>query len=47
MTLIADFKGSTDYRQLVPSSIRAYATYIELIEKEFGESPRLTAKSIV
>jgi integrase len=39
MTLIAEFKGSSDYRQLAPSSIRAYTTYIKLIEDEFGDLP--------
>jgi integrase len=39
MTLIAEFKGSADYRQLAPSSIRAYTTYIKLIADEFGDLP--------
>ena len=39
MTLIAEFKGSADYRRLAPSSIRAYTTYIKLIEDEFGDLP--------
>ena len=39
MTLIAEFKGSADYRRLAPSSIRAYTTYIKLIADEFGDLP--------
>jgi hypothetical protein len=39
MTLIAEFKGSADFRQLAPSSIRAYTAYIRLIENEFGDLP--------
>ena len=39
MTLIAEFKGSAEYRQLSPSSIRAYTTYIKLIADEFGDLP--------
>src|SRR4051812_14863838 len=39
MTLIAEFKASAEYRQLAPSSIRAYTSYIKLIEDEFGDLP--------
>jgi integrase len=39
MTLIAEFKGSAEYQQLAPSSVRAYASYIKLIENEFGDLP--------
>ena len=39
MTLIAEFKGSADYRQLAPSTSRAYTAYIKLIEDEFGDLP--------
>ena len=39
MTLIAEFKASAEYRRLAPSTIRAYLTYIELIEDDFGDLP--------
>jgi integrase len=39
MTLIAEFKGSAEYLKLAPSSVRAYTTYIKLIENEFGDLP--------
>src|ERR1039458_3000434 len=39
ITLIANFKASAEYRQLSPSSLRAYKTYIKLIEDEFGDLP--------
>jgi integrase len=39
MTLIAEFKGSADYARLAPSTVRAYASYINLIETEFGDLP--------
>jgi hypothetical protein len=37
MTLIAEFKGSADYARLAPSTVRAYASYISMIETEFGD----------
>jgi integrase len=46
MTLIAEFKGSAEYRQLAPSSIRAYASYIKLIEDEFGDLPLAALKDL-
>ena len=39
MTLIAEFKGSADFRALAPSSIRAYLNYIKQVENEFGDMP--------
>lgn len=39
MTLIAEFKASAEYRCLSPSTIRAYTTYIALIEEAFGDLP--------
>ena len=39
MTLIAEFKVSADYRRLARATLRAYATYIKLIETEFGDLP--------
>ncbi len=39
MILIAEFKGSAEFRQLSPSSSRAYLSYIKLIEDEFGDLP--------
>lgn len=38
-TLIAEFKSSAEFRQLSPSSIRSYLSYIKLIEDEFGDLP--------
>src|SRR4051812_30067232 len=39
MTLIAEFKASAEYKQLSASTIRAYTTYIKLIEDRFGDMP--------
>ena len=39
MTLIAEFKGSAEFRALAPSSLRAYSNYIKLIEAEFSDLP--------
>jgi integrase len=39
MSLIAEFKASAEFRQLAPSSVRAYTSYIRLIEDEYGELP--------
>jgi integrase len=39
MTLIAEYKGSAEYQQLAPSTIRSYAGYIKLIENDFGDLP--------
>jgi hypothetical protein len=39
MTLIAEYKGSTEYRGLSPASLRSYASYIKLIENDFGDMP--------
>lgn len=38
-SLIAEYKGSADYRRLAPSSLRAYAHYLKIIEDEFGDMP--------
>jgi len=39
MTLIAEYKASADYRSLSRSSLRAYSSYIKLIEDEFCDMP--------
>jgi integrase len=39
MTLITEFKGSAEFSGLSPSTVRAYAAYIKLIEIEFGDLP--------
>jgi integrase len=39
MTLIAEFKASAEFRQLSASSIKAYRTYIKLIEDDFSDLP--------
>ena len=39
MTIIAEYKASAEYNRLRPSTLRAYATYIRLIEQEFGDMP--------
>jgi integrase len=39
MTIIAEFKGSADFKKLAPSSIRSYLAYIKLIEDDFGDMP--------
>lgn len=39
MTLIAEFKGSSDFTSKAPSTIKAYLAYIKLIENEFGDLP--------
>ncbi|MGA8998677.1 MAG: tyrosine-type recombinase/integrase [Pseudolabrys sp.] len=39
MSLIAEFKASAEFRRLSPSTIRAYSTYIKLIEVAFGDLP--------
>jgi hypothetical protein len=38
-SLITEYKGSADYRRLAPSSLRAYAHYLKIIEDEFGDMP--------
>mgnify|MGYP002651770924 FL=1 len=44
MTLIAAFKGSAEYLQLAPSTVRAYTAYLKLIEDEFGDMPLAALK---
>ena len=39
MTIIAEYKASAEYNRLQPSTLRAYAAYIRLIEQEFGDMP--------
>jgi integrase len=39
MAIIAEFKGSADFKRLAPSTARAYAAYIKLIENDFGDLP--------
>jgi integrase len=39
MTLIAEYKGSAEFGRLSPSSVRAYLSYIKLLEDEFGDLP--------
>ena len=39
MTLIAEYKGSAEFGRLAPSTLRAYRTYIKLIEDEYGDLP--------
>jgi integrase len=34
-----DFKGSAEFKQLAPSTNRAYRAYLKLIEAEFGDLP--------
>jgi integrase len=38
-TIIAEYKASAEYNRLQPSTLRAYAAYIRLIEQEFGDMP--------
>jgi integrase len=37
--LIAEFKASAEYATLAPSSLRSYASYLKLIENDFGDMP--------
>ncbi len=39
MSLIATYKASAEFRQLAPSTVKAYLAYIKLIEDEFGDLP--------
>jgi integrase len=39
MTLIAEFKASAEFTRLAASTVHAYASYIKLIETEFGDLP--------
>jgi integrase len=39
MSIIAEYKASTDFTRLAPSSRRMYLTYLRLIEEEFGDLP--------
>jgi integrase len=39
MRLIAEFKTSAEYSSLAPSSLRSYASYLKLIEEDFGDMP--------
>lgn len=39
MALIAAFKASSDYMNLAPSTLKAYASYIKLIELKYGDLP--------
>lgn len=39
MSLVAEFKGSSDFSKLSPSTVRAYRSYLKLIEIEFGDMP--------
>ncbi len=39
MTLIAEFKASAEFGRLSASSMRAYGSYIKLIEDAFGDLP--------
>jgi integrase len=39
MSLIAEFKASAEFRALAPSSVKAYLSYIKLIENDFGDLP--------
>jgi len=39
MTLIAEYKGSAEFRRLAPSTTRAYLGYIKMIEDQFGDLP--------
>src|SRR5829696_10140510 len=39
MSVITAYKGSADYQRLAASTIRAYASYIKLVEAEFGDLP--------
>src|SRR5580700_11025999 len=36
-TLIAEFKSSSEYQGLRPSTQRAYAAYLKMVEHEFGD----------
>jgi integrase len=38
-TLIAEFKSSAEHQGLRPSTQRAYAAYLKLVEQEFGDMP--------
>ncbi len=39
MRLVAEFKASAEYFSLAPSSLRSYASYLKLIENDFGDMP--------
>jgi hypothetical protein len=39
MTIIAQFRASSEFTQCASSSQRAYRTYIKLIEDKFGDLP--------
>jgi integrase len=44
MTLIAEFKSSADYKSLAPSTLKAYTSYVKLIENDFGDLPLAALK---
>ena len=39
MTIIAEYKGSAEFKTLAPSTRRSYLAYIKLIEDDFGDLP--------
>src|SRR5262245_24473083 len=39
MSLLAEYKASSEFRHLSASSIRSYNSYIKLIENAFGDLP--------
>ena len=39
MTLIVEYKTSSEYRKLAPSTVRSYLAYLKLIESNFGDLP--------
>lgn len=38
-SLIAEYKGSAEFRRLATSTVRAYTHYLKIIEDEFGDMP--------
>jgi integrase len=39
MSLIMEYKGSTDFQRLAPSTMKAYLNYFKIIETDLGDMP--------